>query len=202
MFTGIVTELGKVRSMELGNGVARLTVVAPLSTIDMGVGDSIAVNGVCLTAVGVDAPDFSVEVVDETLNRSSVGDLTAYDLVNLERPMPASGRFDGHIVQGHVDGVGKVSSVLDEGEAKRYRISLSEDLSRYTVEKGSIAVDGTSLTITAVSTAGAPDPWFEIVVIPHTLSATVLGSAEVGSRVNLETDVIAKYLERMAGGAT
>jgi riboflavin synthase len=201
MFTGIVTELGKVRSLELGNGVARLTVVAPLSTVDMGVGDSIAVNGVCLTAVDVDAPAFSVEVVNETFTRSSLGDLVAEEPVNLERPMPATGRFDGHIVQGHVDGVGTVRSVLDEGEAKRYRIALSDDLSRHTVEKGSIAVDGTSLTITAVSGVGTPDPWFEIVVIPHTLDATVFGGATVGSRVNLETDVIAKYLERMGEGS-
>jgi riboflavin synthase len=199
MFTGIVTELGEVSSMELGNGVARLTVVAPLSTVDMGVGDSIAVNGVCLTAVVVQAPEFSVEVVDETFSRSSLGDLEAHDPVNLERPMAATGRYDGHIVQGHVDGVGTVSSVLDEGEARRYRISLSDELCRYTVEKGSIAVDGTSLTITAVSSVGAPNPWFEMVVIPHTLEATVLGNTTAGSRVNLETDVIAKYVERMAG---
>jgi riboflavin synthase len=201
MFTGIVTELGKVHSLEQGNGVAKLTVLAPLSTDNMEVGDSVAVNGVCLTAIGVDAPVFSVEIVDETFNRSSLGDLTASDPVNLELPMAATGRFDGHIVQGHVDGVGTVTSMLHEGEATRYRVLLSGDLSRYTVEKGSIAVDGTSLTITAVSTVGTPEPWFEIVVIPHTMDATVFGSATVGSRVNLETDVIAKYVERIAESA-
>jgi riboflavin synthase alpha subunit len=113
--------------------------------------------------------------------------------------MPATGRFDGHIVQGHVDGVGTVASIIQEGEALRFRISLSPDLSRYTVEKGSIAVDGTSLTITAVSDAGASDAWFELVLIPHTVEVTVFGKAAVGTKVNIETDVIAKYLERMAG---
>lgn len=201
MFTGIVTELGAVRSIEEGNGVARLTVAAPLSTIDMLVGESIAVNGVCLTAIEVDDQAFTVEIVDETFSRSSLGHLAPGDVVNLERPMPATGRFDGHIVQGHVDGVGTVTSMVQEGEALRFRISLSTDLSRYTVEKGSIAVDGTSLTITAVSDAGASDPWFELVLIPHTVEVTVLGRAAVGTKVNLETDVIAKYLERMAGSA-
>lgn len=201
MFTGIVTELGRVVSVEDGNGVARLTIVAPLSTTDMAVGESIAVNGVCLTAIETDAAEFSVEIVDETFARSSLGDLAQGDVVNLERPMPAAGRFDGHIVQGHVDGVGSVESIAQEGDASRFRISLSDDLSRYTVEKGSIAVDGISLTITAVSALGDSNPWFEIVLIPHTLEVTVLGRAAVGSRVNLETDVIAKYLERMTGGA-
>jgi riboflavin synthase len=201
MFTGIVTELGRVVSVEDGNGVTRLTIVAPLSTTDMALGESIAVNGVCLTAIETDAAEFSVEIVDETFARSSLGDLAQGDVVNLERPMPASGRFDGHIVQGHVDGVGSVESIAQEGDASRFRISLSEDLSRYTVEKGSIAVDGISLTITAVSPLGDSDPWFEIVLIPHTLEVTVLGRAAVGLRVNLETDVIAKYLERMTGGA-
>ena len=144
---------------------------------------------------------FSVEVVDESLSRTSLGELSRGDIVNLERPMAASSRFDGHIVQGHVDGIGTVVSIIQEGEASRMRIALSSDLSRFTVEKGSIAVDGTSLTITAVSEMGASDAWFEIVLIPHTLAVTVLGQADVGSVVNLETDVIAKYLERMIGGA-
>jgi len=201
MFTGIVTELGRVVSVEEGNGAARLTVVAPLSTVDMEVGDSVAVNGVCLTAISIGDSTFSVQVVDETFDRSSLGNLVPDDDVNLERPLVASGRFDGHIVQGHVDGVGTVVSIVEEGEALRFRISLSSDLSKYTVEKGSIAVDGTSLTITEVSAIGEPEPWFEIVLIPHTIDATVFRKAGIGARVNLETDVLAKYVERIAGSA-
>ena len=201
MFTGIVTELGTVTSIARGNGATELTVEAPRTAAEMMVGDSVALNGVCLTAVDVETSTFSVEVVDESLSRTSLGELSRGDIVNLERPMAASSRFDGHIVQGHVDGTGTVVSILQEGEASRMRISLPNDLSRFTVEKGSIAVDGTSLTVTAVSEMGASDSWFEIVLIPHTLAVTVLGNAAVGSVVNLETDVIAKYLERMVGGA-
>jgi riboflavin synthase len=201
MFTGIVTELGTVTSIRRGNGATELTVEAPRTVAEMMVGDSVAVNGVCLTAVDVETSSFSVEVVDESLSRTSLGELSRGDIVNLERPMAASSRFDGHIVQGHVDGTGTVVSILQEGEASRMRISLSNDLSRFTIEKGSIAVDGTSLTVTAVSEMGASDSWVEIVLIPHTLAVTVLGNAAVGSVVNLETDVIAKYLERMVGGA-
>jgi riboflavin synthase len=201
MFTGIVTELGTIRSIERGDGVARLKVTAPLSTTGMLIGESIAINGVCLTAIDVDVQAFDVEIVDETFSRSSLGNLVEGDVVNLERPMPATGRFDGHIVQGHVDGVGTVTSIVQEGAALRFRISLATDLARHTVEKGSIAVDGTSLTITAVSDVGVSDAWFELVLIPHTVEVTVLGRAAVGTEVNLETDVIAKYLERMAGSA-
>ncbi|MEN8041091.1 MAG: riboflavin synthase [Actinomycetota bacterium] len=199
MFTGIVTELGTVTNMERMDGFTRFGINAPETTADAGIGDSIAVNGVCLTAISIDDGGFSVDVVDESLDRSSLGGLAPGGRVNLERPMPAHGRFDGHIVQGHVDGVGRVVSRTAEGEAARFRISLPASLSRYIVEKGSIAVDGTSLTITAVSELDADDAWFEIAVIPHTLEATVFGITEAGSEVNLEVDVIAKYLERMAG---
>jgi riboflavin synthase len=201
MFTGIVTELGAITSIVRGSGATELTVEAPRTAAEMAIGDSVALNGVCLTAVDVEPSTFSVEVVDESLSRTSLGELSRGDIVNLERPMAASSRFDGHIVQGHVDGIGTVVSIIQEGEASRMRIALSSDLSRFTVEKGSIAVDGTSLTVTAVSEMGASDAWFEIVLIPHTLAVTVLGQADVGSVVNLETDVIAKYLERMIGGA-
>ena len=201
MFTGIVTELGAITSIVRGSGATELTVEAPRTAAEMAIGGSVALNGVCLTAVDVEPSTFSVEVVDESLSRTSLGELSRGDIVNLERPMAASSRFDGHIVQGHVDGIGTVVSIIQEGEASRMRIALSSDLSRFTVEKGSIAVDGTSLTVTAVSEMGASDAWFEIVLIPHTLAVTVLGQADVGSVVNLETDVIAKYLERMIGGA-
>jgi riboflavin synthase len=199
MFTGIVTELGTVTSIEQGNGATRVTIEAPRSSAGIIVGDSISINGVCLTAIAIDAESFSVEIVDESLSRSTLGILRTGAVVNLERPMSASGRFDGHIVQGHVDGVGTVISITEEGDAARYRINIPKELARYTVEKGSIAIDGTSLTITAVSEETTGTPWLEVVLIPHTIAVTVLGRASVGSAVNLETDVIAKYVERMVG---
>ncbi len=199
MFTGIVTELGTVKSVVRIEGARRLTVEAPDTASGASIGDSIAVNGVCLTAIDFTNSSFSVEVVDESLARSSLGSLAVGDAVNLERPMLANGRFDGHIVQGHVDGVGRVVGIQPEGSAARYRIAIPRDLSRYVVEKGSITVDGTSLTITAVCDIDASDAWFEIVLIPHTLEVTVLGRAKQGTQVNLEVDVIAKYLERMVG---
>jgi riboflavin synthase len=199
MFTGIVTELGTVTAVEPIDGAVRLTVTAPGTSSDLVVGDSIAVNGVCLTAVAALGDGFSVEIVNETLDRSSLGALGLEAVVNLERPMLASGRFDGHIVQGHVDGVGTLMSIQPEGQAARYRVALPNELSRYIVEKGSITVDGTSLTVTAVSDISDTDAWFEIVLIPHTLDVTVLGRLAPGAVVNLEVDVIAKYLERMMG---
>lgn len=202
MFTGIVSELGTVDSVESLDGASRLTVVAPSTVIGVEVGDSIAVNGVCLTAVAVDESTFTVDVVDESLHRSSLGSLRPGDTVNMERPMPAEGRFDGHIVQGHVDGVGRVTEIRREGEASRFRISIPKGLSRYVVEKGSIAVDGTSLTVTAISQVGSEEAWFEVVLIPHTLDATVLGRIAIGSPVNLEVDVIAKYVERLMRSAS
>lgn len=199
MFTGIVTELGVVADVVDIDGGRRLTISAAGTSEDVSVGDSVAVNGVCLTAVDVLADSFRVEVVEESLNRSSLGSLEPGHHVNLERPMLANGRFDGHIVQGHVDGIGVVDSIVDEGDAARYRITLPQELAVYVVEKGSIAVDGISLTITAVSAIGVDNPWFEIVLIPHTLEVTVLGRATRGTLVNLEVDVIAKYVERMVG---
>lgn len=201
MFTGIVSELGAVAAVEQIDGAMRLTVAAPKTSSGLVVGDSVAVNGVCLTAVEAAGDRFSVEIVNETLDRSSLGSLEPDAVVNLERPMLASGRFDGHIVQGHVDGVGTVTSIHPEGQAARLRIALPSDLSRYVVEKGSISVDGTSLTVTAVSDVGSVDGWFEIVLIPHTLDVTVFGRLKPEAVVNLEVDVIAKYLERMMGTA-
>jgi riboflavin synthase len=201
MFTGIVSELGTVTSVKALDGSRSLTVTAPETVVGVAVGDSIAVNGVCLTAVAVGESAFTVEVVEESLHRSSLGSLTQGDTVNLERPMVAGGRFDGHIVQGHVDGVGHIEAIRREGDASRLRISIPGDLARYIVEKGSIAVDGTSLTVTAVSDTPTDEPWFEMVLIPHTLDATVLGSADIGSPVNLEVDVIAKYVERLVRSA-
>lgn len=195
MFTGIVTGLGTVTQVEETATGRRLVIEEPRVLSDMELGDSVAVNGVCLTAVAVDDGEVSVDVVRESLERSNLGDLHGGNRVDLERSMPASGRFDGHIVQGHVDGVGVVSSIAQEGEAVRMRIELPEKLARYVVEKGSITVDGVSLTVTAVGTELTT--WFEIVLIPHTLEVTVLGLRGVGDRVNLEVDVLAKYVERL-----
>ncbi|MBT8207024.1 MAG: riboflavin synthase [Acidimicrobiia bacterium] len=194
MFTGIVAEMGSVVSVEPTGTGRRLVIGTNGLSAAMGLGDSISVNGVCLTAVDVAGTNVTVDVVQETLDRSNLGNLTVSDTVDLERPMPASGRFDGHIVQGHVDGVGTVSRVDIEGEARRVRIDLPGNLSRYVVEKGSVTIDGVSLTVTGVSDN---PPWFEVVLIPHTLEVTVLGSRSVGAKVNLEVDVLAKYVERL-----
>lgn len=206
MFTGIVEELGTIVARDDLSDSARITVAGPLVTSDAGHGDSIAVNGVCLTVVEFGEGRFTVDVMAETLNRSSLGALEAGSRVNLERAMAAGGRFGGHIVQGHVDGVGTVVSVSPSDNWTVVRIALPDELSRYVVEKGSITVDGVSLTVSAVGRdeAGTGD-WFEISLIPTTLAETNLGITEPGRVVNLEVDVIAKYVERLhsrAGGAT
>jgi riboflavin synthase len=195
MFTGIVAGLGTVTQVEETATGRRLRLVEHQVLGDMQVGDSVAVNGVCLTAIAVADGEVSVDVVQESLDRSNLGELRLGGRVDLERPMPAGGRFDGHIVQGHVDGVGVVSFIAQEGDAVRMRIELPEQLARYVVEKGSITVDGVSLTVTAVGTELST--WFEIVLIPHTLEVTVLGMRGEGDRVNLEVDVLAKYVERL-----
>jgi riboflavin synthase len=198
MFTGIVSEVGTVTATIPAGGGSSLSIAAPETCIGLAIGDSIAVNGVCLTAVAVADADFTVEAVSETLQRTNLGGLVAGSAVDLERPVAAaSGRYDGHIVQGHVDGVGTVRSIETEGASKRIRVSAPADLARYLVEKGSITVDGVSLTITAVSPVADADAWFEIVLIPHTLDVTVLGLRGVGDAVNLEVDILAKYVERL-----
>lgn len=191
MFTGIVAHKGSVLDVEDDTGVKRLILEAG-SLADLEVGDSIAVNGVCLTAVVVQDSRIAVEIVPETIARSSLGGIQPGDPVNLERPMSAHGRFDGHIVQGHVDGVGVVSKVGNEGDDRRLTIELPAALTRYIVEKGSITVDGVSLTVSAVH----PDS-FDVALIPHTLEVTTLGLRKVGDQVNLEVDIIAKYVERL-----
>ncbi len=193
MFTGIVEAMGEVQAVEETETGRRLEIVEPHVLADIAIGDSVAVNGVCLTAVRAGAGSMTVEVVQESLDRTSLGSVAPGTRVNIERPMPASGRFDGHIVQGHVDGVGEVVVIEPEGEARRVRVAVPDELARYIVEKGSITVDGVSLTVTAVG----PDAWFEIVLIPHTLEVTVLGGRRLGDLVNLEVDVLAKYVERL-----
>lgn len=198
MFTGIVSELGIVSAAEPTNGGAALTVSAPRTCDGLAIGDSVAVNGVCLTAVRIENDRFTVEAVSETLQRTNLEDLVTGSPVDLERPVEAAGgRFDGHVVQGHVDGVGVIKAIDAEGDSRRIRISTPTTLARYLVEKGSVTVDGVSLTITAVSDVHAVEPWFEIVLIPHTLDVTVLGARTIGDRSNLEADILAKYVERL-----
>jgi riboflavin synthase len=202
VFTGIVEELGTIVRRDDLADAARLTVRGPLVTSDAGFGDSIAVNGVCLTVVEHQTDEFTVDVMAETLRRSSLADLTAGNHVNLERAMAAGGRFGGHIVQGHVDGVGRILSVTPSQNWTVVRIAVPTQLERYIVEKGSITVDGVSLTVSSIpqpatSEPGTSGPWFEISLIPTTLQETNLGAAAVGAPVNLEVDVIAKYVERL-----
>ena len=196
MFTGIVEELGVIADREDLSDAARFTVRGPIVTADAGHGDSIAVNGVCLTVVDLRPGEFTVDVMGETLRRSSLSDLAAGSTVNLERAMPANGRFGGHIVQGHVDGTGRVLSVSPSENWTVVRIGVPGKLTRYLVEKGSITVDGVSLTVSSVGGSG-DDSWFEISLIPTTLNETNLGATKPGTVVNLEVDVIAKYVERL-----
>ncbi|HHX85736.1 MAG TPA: riboflavin synthase [Actinomycetales bacterium] len=206
MFTGIVEELGTLEAVETLGDSARLRIRGPLVTSDAGHGDSIAVNGVCLTVTEFTPGEtFAADVMAETLDRTALGDLESGDPVNLERAMRADARFGGHIVQGHVDGTAALISRTEHEHWHVVRFSLPADLARYVVEKGSITVSGTSLTVSAVSGPGEAEPWFEVSLIPTTLEATVLGALGPGDRVNLEVDVLAKYVERLlaaGGGAT
>jgi riboflavin synthase len=187
MFTGLVAGTGTVRSLADG----RLEVQTPLAA-ELSSGDSIAVNGVCLTAVEASPDGFAAEVMPETLRRSSLGPLGDGDAVNLELPLRASDRLGGHVVQGHVDGTATIEDVREEGISRVVRIAASPELLRYVVEKGSIAVDGVSLTVSAVD-----DEAFEVSLIPETLERTTLGAAAPGRTVNLEVDVFAKYVEKL-----
>jgi riboflavin synthase len=197
MFTGIVEELGEVVRLEAGEASARITVRGPVVTADAGRGASIAVNGICLTVVALDGESFTADVMLETLRRTSLAGLTAGTRVNLERPMPADGRFGGHVVQGHVDGVGTVVERTPGDRWEVVRIGLPPALARYVVEKGSIAVDGVSLTVASVDDAADGSSSFTVSLIPETLARTTLGLRAPGEPVNLEVDVLAKYVERM-----
>ena len=199
MFTGIVEELGEVIAQEDLGDATRMTISGPLVTSDAGHGDSIAVNGVCLTVVDV-LPDgrFSADVMAETLHRSSLQALAPGSPVNLERAAAVNSRLGGHIVQGHVDGTGTVIARSPSQHWEVVRIGLPREISRYVVEKGSITVDGISLTVSALADEDDTE-WFEVSLIPTTLALTTLGRAAVGTPVNLEVDVIAKYVERLLG---
>lgn len=199
MFTGIVEELGEVVAQEDLGDATRMTIRGPIVTSDAGHGDSIAVNGVCLTVVDVLADgQFSADVMAETLNRSSLRALAPGSPVNLERAAAVNGRLGGHIVQGHVDGTGMVIARSPSEHWEIVRIALPREISRYVVEKGSITVDGISLTVSALADEDGTG-WFEVSLIPTTLALTTLGRAAVGTPVNLEVDVIAKYVERLLG---
>jgi riboflavin synthase len=201
VFTGIVEEVGTLVVRESSSDSAVLRIQAKRVLEGVALGDSIAVNGVCLTVTDVQ-PDgvWSTDVMAETLRRSSLGTAGAGDPVNLERAVTPHTRLGGHLMQGHVDGVGSIVARTPGEHWEVVRIALPPALARYVVEKGSIAVDGVSLTVSAVSPADIPDPWFEVSLIPTTLRETTLGARAPGDPVNLEVDVIAKYVERLLGG--
>ncbi|WP_031005635.1 riboflavin synthase [Streptomyces sp. NRRL F-5727] len=194
MFTGIVEELGEVVAVEQLEDASRFRLRGPLVTEGAQHGDSIAVNGVCLTVVEFGDGEFTADVMAETLKRSSLGALEVGSRVNLERPMAVGGRLGGHIVQGHVDGTGTILERTPSEHWELVRVGLPAQLARYVVEKGSITVDGVSLTVVEVG-----DDWFTISLIPTTLALTTLGHKQPGAPVNLEVDVIAKYVERLLG---
>ena len=192
MFTGIVEELGEVVALERLNGSARLTIRGSV-VAGAAHGDSIAVNGVCLTVTAVRDTAFTADVMEETLKRSDIGALTPGSRVNLERPLRLADRLGGHLVQGHVDGTGRIVSRRPAGEWEVVRISLPNGLARYVTEKGSVAVDGVSLTVSALAESG---DWFEVSLIPTTLELTTLGTKQPGDMVNLEVDTVAKYVAK------
>lgn len=192
MFTGIIEEVGKIQSIQKGTSSAVLSVHATEIMDDIQLGDSVAVNGVCLTVTSIIPSGFTADVMHETLNRSSLGYLRTGSSVNLERAMSANGRFGGHIVSGHIDGTGTVSDIRRDDNAIWYTIQTSSSVLRYIIEKGSIAIDGISLTVAKVSKNS-----FRVSIIPHTVSRTTLSSCRVGDSVNLENDCIGKYVERL-----
>ncbi|WP_418695046.1 riboflavin synthase [Agathobaculum sp.] len=192
MFTGIIEEIGTVRRIEHGAKGARLTIQAKTVLEDTRIGDSIATNGVCLTVVSMTSDSFSADVMAESLRRSSLGTLQGGSPVNLERAMAANGRFGGHIVSGHIDGTGTIASQKREDNAVWVKIKTPAPLLRYIVEKGSIAIDGVSLTVAAVT-----DTDFSVSIIPHTGAQTILLGKKPGDPVNLECDVIGKYVEKL-----
>ncbi len=191
IFTGLVADVGEVATVDATADGARLSFESPLAG-ELREGDSVAVNGVCLTAVGLCGPRFGADVMRETLRRSSLGELEPGGRVNLELPLRAADRLGGHVVQGHVDGLGVVADVAEDGFARVITIEAGADVLRYVVEKGSIAVDGVSLTVSRVDETA-----FDVSLIPETLERTTLGQAAPGRTVNLEVDVFAKYVEKL-----
>ena len=197
MFTGIVEETGRVVAMRKGTTSTTIEVAASTVLEGTKVGDSIATNGVCLTVTSLTPSTYTADVMNETLRRSSLGELHAGDIVNLERAMAADGRFGGHIVSGHIDGCGTVQHIKADGNAVWYTIGAGPELMRYIVEKGSVALDGISLTVAQVANSS-----FKVSVIPHTREVTSLRDKRSGSKINIECDIIGKYVEKLLGGCT
>ena len=192
MFTGIIEEIGTVSSVQKNGTSSFIRIKAKKILTDVHLGDSIAVNGVCLTVTDFDSSIFQADVMNETLSRSSLGSLSNGSPVNLERAMSANGRFGGHIVSGHIDGTGTIVNIQNDGIAVWYTISADNSILRYIVEKGSIAIDGISLTVAKVTNSD-----FSVSVIPHTAAQTNLSDKKIGSVVNLENDIIGKYVEKL-----
>lgn len=191
MFTGIIEEIGTIKLLQKGAHSAILHIHANVVLHGLKIGDSVAVNGVCLTVTHIQAQCFHADVMHETLNRSALSGLTIGSSVNLERAMPANGRFDGHIVAGHVDDIGKIINIKRDDNAIWYTIQAAPHIMRYVVEKGSIAIDGISLTVAKLSADS-----FSVSIIPHTAHVTTLGKRKIGDAVNLENDIIGKYVEK------
>ncbi|AZS36087.1 Riboflavin synthase [Microbacterium lemovicicum] len=197
MFTGIVEEIGAVTAVTASGDGVRVTVRAPRAVSDAGHGDSISVSGVCLTVVDRGEDWFTADVMRQTLDMSTLAGIDEGRAVNLERATVAHGRLGGHIVQGHIDGTGEILDIRPGDQWSVLRISLPAELAPLVVDKGSIAVDGVSLTVSAASPASEPDAWFEVSLIPETLAATTLGGRSLGDRVNLETDILARHVQRL-----
>ncbi len=197
MFTGIVETVGSVKSIRRKDKAIELFIDSALICEDLKLGDSISVNGVCLTATSITKPQFSVDVIHETIRSSSLNKLTSNSKVNLERAMPMNGRFGGHIVSGHVDGVGTIRKILNDGNSIIYTIEAPENVMRYTIDKGSITIDGISLTVASVSERS-----FQVSIIPFTASETTLSLRKVGDTVNLESDLVGKFIEKMVNNTT
>jgi len=194
MFTGIIEEKGAIKRLTNDDSHVQFTIYAPTILNDVQEGDSIAVNGICLTATQLTAQSFTADVMNETLNRTSLKDLSVSDEVNVERAMQVSDRFSGHIVSGHIDGVGEITSIQKDGLSYWYRVKTPSHILKYIIEKGSVALDGISLTVAAVD-----EQSFSVSVIPHTFESTNFKSKNVGDIVNIENDLFAKYIEKFVG---
>lgn len=192
MFTGIIEEIGQIVSMQKNNQSAKITISASKILQDIHLGDSIAVNGICLTACNITKNHFTADIMVETMHRSNLGSLQKGSIVNLERAMPANGRFGGHIVSGHIDGTGTIIDLKKEENAVWVSIKANQSILKYVVEKGSITIDGVSLTVAYID-----DSCFKVSIIPHTAEQTILLHKKVGDSVNLECDILAKYVEKL-----
>ena len=191
MFTGLIEEKGVVESISVDESLGRLTIQADVASADAQIGDSISINGCCLTVVTISNNQLSFDTVEETLNRTNLGNLKTGDIVNLERSLTASDRMGGHFVTGHIDVTANITKIIDEQDWKKFWFEISSEFSKYMASKGSVAVDGVSLTLVDVETED-----FSVVLIPHTLEMTTLGERAVGDRVNIETDLLSKYVSR------